>query len=258
MSFSSNIYGEYMGNYGDEKVTSSAKIENLPLGVMLRLPDGRLFRHARSGGTTLAVGQVVMQAAEADTANWQGLAVAAAVAASAQAISLIIGGTAIVANQYADGYLYVNLSAGVGSVYKIKSHSSGAAAATIAFTLADGDIVRVAAVAASSKAGLRENEYAKTLLRPAGTAFVGINVGIPPVAVTASYYYWAQRRGIATAKAAATTVTIGEKVSCDTTTAGSVTIAAIVAATASQYNVIGTAVNVGAASTYVLVYLELE
>ena len=57
MGIPSIIYGDY----GDEKVTSSTKIGNLPLGQLMRLPDGRKYRHARSGGTALAVGQVLRQ-----------------------------------------------------------------------------------------------------------------------------------------------------------------------------------------------------
>jgi hypothetical protein len=257
MSFPSNVKSEYMGTFGEEKVAQSTKIAGLALGAKLELPDGRIFRQAKCG-TALVVGKVVNQSAEADTANWQGLAVATAAAIGATSVALIVGGTAVTANQYADGYLYINLSAGVGHTYKIKSHSSGAAAATITFTLYDNDALKVAIVAASTKAGIRANEFADTVLRPAGTAYGGVVGGIPPVAVSAGFYYWVQRKGVANALAAATTVTIGEKVVCDTATAGSVTIAAQVAASIGQNTWIGTAINTGAASTYVLVYLELE
>src|SRR3990167_4254373 len=45
----------HYGNFGDEKVTSTAKINGLPLGIEMVLPDGRKAVHARIGGTT-AVG----------------------------------------------------------------------------------------------------------------------------------------------------------------------------------------------------------
>lgn len=245
------------GDYGDEKVTSSTKIGSLPLGHLMILPDGRKYRHAKSGGTALVVGTIQRQGALGDLVMDQDVLFASSAAIGAEKVSLIMGGTTMVKDYFADGYLYTSLSAGVGSVYKIKSHPAAtAAAATIEFTLADNDKLTLAVVAASSKAGFQLNEYGATKLNPAGTAFSGIICGIPPVAVSAGWYYWVQRSGPAVGLAAGTAMVIGEGVSCSSVEAGSLTISSTAGDQA--MDIIGHALAVGAASTYVLINLELE
>lgn len=246
------------GEFGDEKVTSSTKIGNLPLGQLMELPDGRKYRHAKSGGTTLAVGQVLRQGMISDTVMDQDVVVSVAAAAGTTTISLIMGGTTIVADYYADGYLYTNLSAGVGSVYKIKSHdATSTSAEVLEFTFVESDAVASSIVATSSKCGLRQNEYASCLINPSGTnIFKGIICGIPPVEVPANYYFWCQRSGAAVGLNAAASAVIGEAVACSTVTAGSITIAST--ADKESIDVIGHSMAVGAGASYVILNLELE
>jgi len=244
------------GHYGDEKTAQSTKIAK-ELGTLLILPDGRKYRHAKSGGTALAVGTILRQGPLSDLVMDQDVVVAADAAIGATKVSAIMGGTSIAANYYEDGYMYTNLSAGVGSVYKIKSHiATTAAAATLEFQLHTEDPLSVAVVATSSKVGFRQNEYGNCLLNPAGSAFLGVICGIPPVAVSAGWYFWCQRSGAAVAKASGTAMVMGEGVSCSTVEAGSLTISST--AGDEEMDVVGHALAVGAASTYVLINLELE
>lgn len=254
MSIPSIIYGDY----GDEKVTSSTKIGNLPLGQLMILPDGRKYRHAKSGGTTLIVGSVLRQGMIADTVMDQDVVSYAGGALGALSITLTMGGTATVANYYADGYLYTSLSAGVGSVYKIASHGAvGTDTEELEFTLADHDEIALAIDAGSTKAGLRQNEYGSCLLNPSATnAFKGIICGIAPVAVPADYYFWCQRSGVAVGQSASNSCLIGEGVSASSAEAGSIEVCST--ADGELNDVIGHSMVIGAGGTYVLIHLELE
>lgn len=247
------------GDYGDEKVTSSTKIGSLPLGQIMKLPDGRIYRHARSGGTALAVGTILRQGMMADSIMDQDVVVNAAAAIGAVEIDIISGSTTVTANYYQDGYLYTNLDAGLGSVYKILSHdATSTSAEVITFTLADHDELALALKAASSKVGFRQNEFASCLLNPLDSAaFKGIICGIAPVAVDASYFFWCQRRGAAVAMAGSAGIAEGERVACSSANAGSILMAAFDGTKEEQIPV-GHSVAAGAAATYVLIHLELE
>lgn len=248
----------HYGDYGDEKVTSSTRIGNLPLGQLMVLPDGRKFRHAKSGGTALAVGTVLRQGWLADTVMDQEVTINADHAAGSVSIDIITGGTTVTANYYKDGYLYTSLSAGAGSVYKIASHDATATSAEVlTLTLEEHDSLAGSVVATSCECGLRRNEYAACLLNPTGTEFTGMICGVPPVAVSAGYYFWCQRSGVAVGMNAAASAIVGESVTAASSEAGSITIAAT-GGEDPHYDVIGHGLTTGDAATYVLFNLELE
>ena len=55
MSFPNTVYG----SYGDQYTSQTTKIDGLPLGTKMELPDGKIFRHCKAGGTTLSVSKLV-------------------------------------------------------------------------------------------------------------------------------------------------------------------------------------------------------
>ena len=254
MGIPSIIYGDY----GDEKVTRSTKIGNLELGVTMMLPDGRLYRHAKSGGTALAVGQILRQGMISDSAQDQAVVLDASAAIGAVSIDIVSGSSTVAVDYYADGYLYTSLDAGLGSVYKIASHdATSTSAEVLTLTLADHDELKLAIKAASTEVGLRQNEFASCLLNPLDSkVFKGIICGIAPVAVDASYYFWVQRKGSAVAKVAGTAVTVGEQVYASSSEAGSILLANT--GGDAEVDTIGHSRTVGVAATYVLINLELE
>jgi len=257
MSFPNIIHG----SYGDEKVTSSTKVGGHDLGTLMILPDGRKFRYAKSGGSALAVGIVLRQGGMYDVALDQDLAVGTNRAIGALEVNLVLGAasTAVVANYYEDGYLYTNLEAGLGSVYKIESHRAQTVASdTVGFMLYPSDPLKLAIIAGSTKCGLQTNEYATCLVAQAGTIFSGSYLGIPPVAVSAGWYFWVQRSGPAVGLIAGTGTDFGEGFTCSTVGAdvGEITVSS----TASNEAIdrIGHTMAAGAAGSYILVNLELE
>jgi hypothetical protein len=165
-----------------------------------------------------------------------------------------------VANQYAEGYLTTDDYNGEGYTYKIKSSNTAAAASTATIVLEPYDTIQVALAAASSEVIIKENPFYEVLDRAAATASVGIPVGVPPVAVSAGYYCWLQRKGVATLLSAGTVAVTGRKFACATTVAGfqahnPIPADTTIAPVAEDW---GTVIEAAAASTeYFQGYLEL-
>lgn len=227
------------------------------MGTRMELPDGRVFAHAKMGGTTGVAGNLYTTMAEADAGlKYERATIAAAV--DATSITLTLAGTATVADTYADGFIFVNDSAaggdGQGEVYKIKSSASAAAGSACIFTLADGDTVKTAIKAGSSVAGVARNEFSGVIIYAAGTITGGL-AGIAPIAATADYYFWVQRKGVCNAY---TSDTIGA--ACDAAIPG-LTQGALrqMTGTTVVINQVGTWMFPAAtASDYCLVNLELD
>ena len=191
MSFPNIIFG----SYGDERVTQSTKIGDLPLGARMVLPDGRMYAHAKAGGAALVAGKLTM-GENTVNAHDTNLELPAAVAVGATTLTVTLATTAVTEDQYADGYLIVNDGTPEGQIYKIKGCNSAASteAATISIEGTDGLVT--AFKTATTEIGLRVNEFQGCLLWDHG-AVVGIPAGIPPVDVAINYYFWVQRRGVA-------------------------------------------------------------
>ena len=258
-SFPVNIHG----NYGDEKNTQSTKIGNLPLGTRMILPDGRVFAHARAS-TAAAVnpGYVCVGAAVSSSGHAVNLTASAAVGSQTIAVTLTATG-AFTKDQFADGYIFSNDSGaatGEGYTYKVKGNNSGAVSTTVNVFLADNDSVKVALAAASSEVGIKVNEFDHVLHRAAGTTAVNILTGVAPVAVSAGYYHWHQRRGPVAILSSGTVGVTGSYVACSTVAAGvQASSSGAASALAPVEETIGAVITASGASTdYDFVYLRLD
>ncbi len=89
------------------------------------------------------------------------------------------------------GFVYINGGTGQGQCRMIKSHE--AASGTAVFKVTTFDPWSVAPVAGNSECGLVENPYSNVIIAAAVTT--GLPLGVNPIAVTASYYFWAQTGG---------------------------------------------------------------
>ena len=224
MSFPNIIYGDF----GDEKVTSSTRIGNLPLGAKMVLPDGSEYAHAKASATALVAGNLYQSntmtvvAGSADTGMTNNLVLVSDVAASARSLTVTLAGTAgLSKNLLKDGYIWVNDVTGEGERYRIKSHLAAAQGANVTITLEDNDYVRTALVAGTTQLGMRHNEFDNVTITTANTVKTGHLAGWATVPVTASYYCWLLRRGVVSALAQGTLVH-GEQVIASQTTGGAV------------------------------------
>src|SRR3990167_9344362 len=97
---------------------SSSADQYHKLGELVFANDGRAFRYVEAGGTALIAGQVQQSQAQ-DTDTQDQTAVAAAVGD----LSIVSTTTVTVtANEYAEGFILVSVTPGVGKNYKIKGH----------------------------------------------------------------------------------------------------------------------------------------
>jgi hypothetical protein len=224
------------------------------LGTIRKLNDGRKFVYAKAGGVDLAAAKLVQ--APAPIANHTNCAVAAAVAIGERSVTLTLGATAVTANQYKDGFLLVNNGTGKGCAYKIKSHPAASGGASLTVTLYDK--IRVALDATTSKGSLVSCSQNGVIIHPSPpTAKL---VGVPLLAVTAGYYFWAQCGGCAPVLIDGT-VTVGKKVVASGSVDGAIALMALTSGTpntgSDQYPV-GVMVQNGVDTEYGIVDLKLD
>ena len=204
------------GSEGMQYEHSSAKKH--PFGLQMYFLDGRKFEYGQAGAAALAVGRL-MQQAVVTSGHTKDLVVAAAVAAGGTTVTFTNTTTAITADMYAEGFMFVNDEAGEGYIYRIKSNlaeSTGTGVATI--VLEEGSGVRIA-LTTSSEIGLRKHLCDEVIVAP--TTITGVLAGATVRAVDKNYYCWLQVKGAANVLTNGTVVR-GEPVTRSVTTAGAV------------------------------------
>lgn len=158
------------------------------LGQEMYTADGRKFRYALAGGTSLVAGTLLQAAAE-DTADQNITPTAAAIGDT----SLVTTTTmTVTANQYAGGYMIVTVTPGVGIQYAIKSHVAYTAAAA---TFELEDPIQVA-LTTTSRVDFVTNPYSNVIIFP--TTQTSAPVGVAVNNVTNARYGWVQVGGVAT------------------------------------------------------------
>ena len=205
-------YGTLWGDYGDEKVTGTSQIH--PYGTRMVLPDGRVFYYGQTDGAQTA--GAICQSAVGVANHDMDLAVNTA-AAGAKSLSVTVGGTAVTANQYADGYVYVNDGTGEGHIYKIRQHDAISSSGSGTINLYDGDAI-VVAFEAATIVGLAKNPYKDFIVFP--TTATGHPVGVAATDFDDDDYGWLQTWGPAAVLCDVAFV-IGNHVRVSDNTAGS-------------------------------------
>jgi hypothetical protein len=170
-----------------QNIMQESSTQLYPLGARLALDDGRVFRYCENGGSALAAGLCV---ANPIPGTEREDTLTAAVAAGARSLTYTAVGT-ITENQYRDGLLCVVDGTGQGLQYKIESHLAIAAAATGTINLYDPIVT---ALDTTTDVMLVPSIYKDVVLTPDQIVQV---VGVPPIPVTADYFFWAQTWGIA-------------------------------------------------------------
>ena len=235
---------------GAEKVERSTQ-GSTPLGTRMVIGE-RSFRWTHNASLALSVNRLCQESVVV-SGHGDGLAVATTAAVGARTVTLTNATTAITANQYAGGYLWVDNE---GRAYKIKSHpAESTGSGSIVITLEDDDTLRVALTAGTSTCGLRRNQYEDVVVNP--TTPTGVPVGVTPLAVTADYYFWLQTWGPCPVLTNGTVI-VGYMVSPGATTAGSVDVYPLNSVDASgQQPMVGVVSRVGATTEFSHVDLRI-
>ena len=163
------------------------------LGTLRTLMDGRKFRYAKAGTSALSQGKMgTVPALDTDLEDTAQTSYGAS--AGDYVIQVVVGSlsTAVVANEYAGGYLMVNDEDVEGTIHEIESNEAAAVSATLVnVTLVEP---LKAAIAATAEVTLVRSPWY-------GVVETGVEenvpAGVPLIDVTASYYYWAQTGGVA-------------------------------------------------------------
>ena len=232
-------FGPIKPAQGIYEESATAKAE---LGHRIQVGD-RTFHYAYAGGTALIAGTLVTPAEWLAGTLEVNLAVGTAAAVGTYSIPNITSAAAQL--NLAGGYMVVNVVAGEGQCYKIRSSAANATTAT------STDLVLYdpleTALTTSSQVELYSSPYFDLDLEAAITAHIS---GVPPIAVTANYYFWLQTWGPAAVLVGATTAA-GDML-VPHTTDGSVSPGA-----AYTSNIIGYALTAGTATEYNGAFLRL-
>jgi len=242
-----------MANFTADAVTSprnirsNSSVQECALGTKVVTPDGRAFRYVKAGATALVPGK--LQDGPATIGHATNIPVAAASAIGASTVTVTLGATAVVVNQYAGGVLVVNDADGQGHTYTIKSHPAADASASLVVTLDDNEPI-IVALTTSSEVTLIPNQYKGVIIHAATET--GIPIGVAVYPITALYFGWIQTRGAVSALADATPAAIGQQVDASTTTDGSVTLGTV------GTGGIGYALAQGVSTEYNPIFLNLD
>lgn len=157
------------------------------LGTTVRTGDFRTFRYGKAGASNISAGK--LQTAPAQKTNHHSNT---AIASTAGTINptFTIGATAVVANEYAEGYLVVNVTPDVARTYKISSLGAVTSSGTANPTLFDPIQT---SWTTSTRVSLVHNAFAGLI---EGTVQTRRVAGVPLTALSATNFGWVQTKGV--------------------------------------------------------------
>ncbi len=243
-----------------------------PLGTQLVLRDGRKFRYCSVGATTLVVGNTIQssislstdqnQSAVASTTVNPYTGVATTNGLGGAAIGLTHGAATVIANFFAEGFLFVSVTPGGGDYYKIASHvalANGAATPPDVVNLWPGHKIRRALTDVTSKVDLLSHPYSRVIQTPA-TLATGVIAGVaitPLVGATGrGNFGFLQTRGPCGILTDNTTIVVGQPAITSTVTAGAISL--ITTTNIIVSTILGQIMRVGASAGWSMVNLTLD
>lgn len=170
-----------------QEIHSSSTDQMHNLGEVVFANDGRVYKYCKAGGTALVAGNLQQSQAQ-DTDTQDMTAVAAAVGDTAIVSTTTV---TVTANEYAEGFILVSVTPGVGRLYKIKGHTAYTTAAPT-FNLAEE--VKVA-LTTTSRLDALANPYSAVIINPTTQTSAPIGVAVHPI--VASEFGWLQVAGLA-------------------------------------------------------------
>ncbi len=234
--------------------------------------NGDIYRYAQVGAVAMVVGKLYQ--APIPVANHV-LQTAAAAAVGATTVAVTIGNTAIVANDYINGNLVVDLASntGFGYTYTIDAHPAVAgsgvftvplagspsrtlpAAPDGALLLSGSETVQVAIATTANSVSLIPNPYKKVILSVVALTTAEL-AGVSVVAAAIGAWCWLKTRGEAMVLTDNTVVVIGQPAITSTVTAGAVSLLTTTNVITSP--VIGIFTRVAVSASYSTVKLSID
>ena len=252
MAFPTTIFGKLKDVYK----TSATKV--LPLGTRMVLPDGRVFRYAKNDSTELAKGKLCATCSQ-NAGDVIDMVLDAAIPVGDVSTVGVdkVSSVDWAADDFKEGYLYVNDAAGEGQIWQVKASAacgtSSGAAATI--TVEPESYCVTALTSSASKMGIVKNIYDDVRVKPAldGDTLLGVPVGVPIVTIAASRYFWIQTWGPCPVLTVGT-LRVAEQAGIGTSTSGAVGAMGPTTGEAASY---GRTIVLEATTDYSLIFLTI-
>ncbi len=180
------------------EVFETSATKGYGLGTRMHVPDGRVFRRAQADTTALVVGRTAQQALpHIKTINQEIAEKATGEKANVVVVNVPVSSAPIdfPVGLFNEGLLYVVSGGGAGHVYRIDSSLEGNSTdGTVTFELDAPMINRQgAASATTSRVTVLLNKFTALTLTNA-PPYMPV-LGVTPVAVAASAFYWLQVQG---------------------------------------------------------------
>lgn len=191
------------------------------VGTRWDLSDGREVVLVSTGSTTTTVAGTLYQDA-ALVAGQQGMTVTAVQAYSANGnipatVTVTNSTTAVTANQYQGGFLYVQSSTGIGQFLRIAGNSSATTTGALTVTLEDAPNVDLTT---SSVVSLVPAHGANVIINP--TTPTNTPVGVALYAIAPSSYGFLIAKGLTVCLSDSGAPAVGTAIAASTITAGTV------------------------------------
>lgn len=235
----------------DINVLKTSSTQQHQLGYRYENDRGEIYRYAKVGASTISRGK--LQQAPTPKTNHHNMAVASAVALGDKTITVTLGATAAVADEYAEGFIVFNDASTGAHQYRIKTHPAANASASLTVTLYAP--VSVAALTTSTKANLVHNAWNGVIEAAVATTRAA---GVPGIGATAGLFLWLKTRGIS-AILADGTIALGATVAVSGSVAGGVVEVSATYATAEVTTTVGQAtVMAGVTTEYRPIELRID
>ena len=184
------------------------------MGEAVYAADSRVFRYAKVGASNISAGN--LQLAPTPKTNHHNVTVQTIGALRDTKVTVTLGATAAVVDEYNEGLMVVNDQTGEGTSYQISSHPAADSSATLQLTLFDP--IKNTALTTSSQVSLVHNTYNGVI---EGTSSTQQPAGIPLRDLLLADFGWLQTKGTCPALADET-LAVGAWLTAGTTTAGAV------------------------------------
>ncbi len=232
--------------------------QRFPLGQVMEVSDGRIYRFAEAGAAALAPSN--LDSAKSFGANFDTLAIQATVDAGATTIPFTNGATALVENELAEGTILIeDVALNLGEIYPIKSNTSaaGGSSATCTVTLQD-NVTVLNALTTSGKVTVRPNPWSKVIIH--GSPPIEMPVGIPQAIIGLTQYGWLQTHGVTNCLIDGSVLVIGQGVRPSELINGAVTFLDFTEATQADLGLIGFSIVTDATSDtfFEPIFLKLD
>lgn len=200
--------------------------------------DGEdVYRYAKVGASTITRGK--LQTAPAPKTNHHNMAIVNAQAIGDKVVTVTLGATAAVADEYAEGYIAFNDVTTGGFRMRIKTHPAASSSGSLLVTLYEP--LPVALTTASTKATLVHNTYNGII---EGTSQTVRLAGVAQVTATTGLFLWVMTRGVSPLLADQA-ISLGAAMSPSTSVSGSVIEVSSTYATAEKTAPVGFAFIAG-------------